>query len=106
MFYFTSMVFTFTLERVDNKDDKFEIIDPFEFNNDHIEGQFMKSLINLENKYKILLKSDSEIFSDVRTKDSGKKKYIQFILGTKQSLKSKHLTRCLKIFRDTCKKKG
>ena len=51
MFYFTSMVFTFTLERVDHKDNKLEIIDPFEFNNDHIEGQFMKSLINLENKF-------------------------------------------------------
>lgn len=74
LFFYSLSIFNLTLEKLENKDNKFEIIYPFDFNKDHIEGQFMKSLINLENKYKILLKSDSEIFSEMRTKESGIKK--------------------------------
>ena len=34
----------------------------------------MKSHFNLENKYKILLKSDNEIFNEIRVNDTTKKK--------------------------------
>ena len=52
----------------------FRVIDPFENNLKKIESQTNKALVNLENKYKILLKSDSEIFSRLKLREDPKKK--------------------------------